>query len=65
MPSGSGFTYLKLDFNNIGSGGWWEKKRTSFQIMRDHYTNMRQAAGESTYHHVLQSTTGSGGDWVG
>ena len=45
----SGFTYLKLDFNNIGSGGWWEKKRTSFQIMRDHYTNMRQAAGESTY----------------
>jgi hypothetical protein len=45
----SGFTYLKLDFNNIGAGGWWEKKRTSFQIMRDHYTNIRQAAGESTY----------------
>ena len=45
----NGFTYLKLDFNNIGSGGWWEKKRTSFQIMRDHYTNMRQAAGEGTY----------------
>ena len=45
----NGFTYLKLDFNNIGSGGWWEKKRTSFQIMRDHYTSMRQAAGDRTY----------------
>lgn len=45
----SGFTYLKLDFNNTGSGGWYEKKRTSFEIRRDHYTNIRNAAGESTY----------------
>ena len=45
----NGFTYLKLDFNNIGGGGWYEKKRTSFEIMRDHYTNIRQAAGKGTY----------------
>ena len=45
----NGFTYLKLDFNNIGSGGWYEKKRTSFEILRDHYTNIRQAAGQGTY----------------
>ena len=45
----SGFTYLKLDFNNIGNGGWHEKKKTSFQIMREHYTRMRKAAGEDTY----------------
>jgi hypothetical protein len=45
----NGYTYLKLDFNNIGGGGWYEKKRTSFEIMRDHYTNIRQAAGEDTY----------------
>jgi len=51
----SGFTYLKLDFNNIGGGGWYEKKRTSFEIMRDHYTNIRMAAGEGTY---IQRTGG-------
>ena len=45
----SGFTYLKLDFNNIGNGGWYEKKKTSFQIMREHYQRMRKAAGEDTY----------------
>lgn len=45
----SGFTYLKLDFNNVGGGNWYEKKRTSFEILRDHYTNIRQAAGEGTY----------------
>jgi len=45
----SGFTYLKLDFNNVGGGKWYEKKRTSFEILRDHYTNIRQAAGEGTY----------------
>ena len=45
----SGFTYLKTDFNNIGEGGWYEKKKTSFEIMRDHYANIRQAAGEGTY----------------
>ncbi len=45
----SGFTYLKLDFNTIGNGGWYEKKKTSFQIMREHYTRIRKAAGEHTY----------------
>jgi hypothetical protein len=45
----SGFTYLKLDFNNVGGSNWYEKKRTSFEILRDHYTNIRQAAGEGTY----------------
>ena len=45
----SGFTYLKLDFNNIGNGGWYEKKKTSFQILREHYQRMREAAGENTY----------------
>jgi hypothetical protein len=45
----SGFTYLKLDFNNIGNGGWYEKKKTSFQILREHYQRMRKAAGEDTY----------------
>jgi len=45
----SGFTYLKLDFNNIGNGGWYEKKKTSLQIMREHYTRIRKAAGEDTY----------------
>jgi len=44
-----GFTYLKLDFNNIGSGRWYDKKSTSFEIMRQHYTRIRQAAGEDTY----------------
>ena len=45
----SGFTYLKLDFNNIGNGGWYEKKKTTFQILREHYQRMRKAAGENTY----------------
>jgi len=45
----SGFTYLKLDFNNIGNGNWHEKKKTSFQIMREHYQRIRKAAGENTY----------------
>ena len=45
----SGFTYLKTDFNNIGGGGWHEQKRTAFEIMRDHYTNVRNAAGEGAY----------------
>lgn len=45
----SGFTYLKLDFNNIGNGGWHEKKKTSLQIMREHYQRIRKAAGEDTY----------------
>lgn len=45
----SGFTYLKLDFNNIGNGGWHEKKKTSFQILREHYQRIRKAAGEDTY----------------
>ena len=45
----SGFTYLKTDFNNIGGSGWHERKRTAFEIMRDHYTNVRNAAGEDTY----------------
>lgn len=45
----SGFSYLKLDFNNIGSGGWFEQKKTSFQILREHYQRMRAAAGENTY----------------
>jgi len=45
----SGFTYLKLDFNNIGNGGWHEKKKTSFQVLREHYQRMRKAAGEDTY----------------
>lgn len=45
----NGFTYLKLDFNNIGGGGWYEQKKTSFQILREHYANMRAAAGEDTY----------------
>lgn len=44
-----GFTYLKTDFNNIGSAHWHEKKRTQFEILRDHYTNIRKAAGEGTY----------------
>ena len=44
-----GFTYLKTDFNNIGGGNWYEKKRTQFEILRDHYTNIRKAAGEGTY----------------
>lgn len=45
----SGFTYLKLDFNNIGTGGWHEKKKTSLQILREHYQRIRAAAGEDTY----------------
>ena len=44
-----GFTYLKTDFNNIGSANWYEKKRTQFEILRDHYANIRKAAGEETY----------------
>jgi hypothetical protein len=59
----SGYTYLKLDFNNIGGGGWYEKKRTAFEIMRDHYTNIRKAAGEDTYilfctSHPIRATVG-------
>ena len=59
----SGYSYLKLDFNNIGGGGWYEKKRTAFEIMRDHYTNIRQAAGEDTYilfctSHLIRATVG-------
>ena len=45
----NGFTYLKLDFNNIGGGGWYEKKKTTFEILREHYINIRQAAGEGAY----------------
>jgi len=47
----NGYTYLKLDFNDIGvaSHGWYEKKRTSFEIMRDLYTMVRQTAGEDIY----------------
>ncbi len=59
----SGYSYLKLDFNNIGGGGWYEKKRTAFEIMRDHYTNIRTAAGEDTYilfctSHPIRATVG-------
>ena len=59
----SGFTYLKLDFNNIGGGGWYAKKRTSLEILRDHYANIRQAAGENTYilfctGHPIRATVG-------
>jgi hypothetical protein len=49
----SGFTYLKLDFNDTvmtgDNGNWYEKKKTSFQIMREHYQRIRKAAGENTY----------------
>ncbi len=49
----SGFTYLKLDFNDTvmtgDNGSWYEKKKTSFQIMREHYQRIRKAAGENTY----------------
>jgi DUF1680 family protein len=45
----NGFTYLKLDFNNIGNGGWYEQKKTSLQILREHYTRIRQVAGENVY----------------
>ena len=58
-----GFTYLKLDFNNIGGGNWHETKRTAFEILRDHYTNIRNAAGEGTYilfctGHPIRATVG-------
>ena len=49
----SGFTYLKLDFNDTvmtgDNGVWYEKKKTSFQIMREHFQRIRKAAGEDTY----------------
>ena len=45
----NGFTYLKIDFNLMGDGGWHERKQTSFQILREHFTRIRKAAGEDTY----------------
>ena len=45
----SGFTYLKCDFNALGGPNWYDKKHTLFEVQRDHYANIRQAAGEGTY----------------
>ncbi|MBN8456977.1 MAG: NPCBM/NEW2 domain-containing protein [Verrucomicrobia bacterium] len=45
----SGFTYLKIDFNLMGDGGWHERKLTTFQILREHFTRIRKAAGDDTY----------------
>jgi hypothetical protein len=50
---GNGFTYLKVDKNEVGiyhgNNGWFDKKLTSFQVMRGFYADMRKAAGEGTY----------------
>lgn len=45
----NGYTYLKLDFNDRIGEAWFEKKRTSFEVMRDLFTLVRQTAGEDVY----------------
>ena len=45
----SGFTYLKIDFYGINIAVAADSKKTSFEVMREGFATLREAAGDDTY----------------
>ncbi len=45
----NGFTYLKLDFYGVAVSRDSDPKKTTFEVTREHLTDIRKAAGEDVY----------------